>query len=280
MSWVLLAVIIILAECAFMGWRKGIIKIVVSLATVVITLLASTVIAPLAGEFIKNNTGIYSGLEKGVYTAIVKNEKVSSIIEDKLGADFRLPIEALNGGTADINKYAEVLKDNAAVISDAAQGMVEKLNLPENISIQLEKVISADSLGKLAPDTGLTAVTRLSDGTVTGIVAALIASKLAGIIFNAIVYVIVFALIFIILRVLVFVTDIIGKLPVIKQANKIGGLVLGVVEGLMFVWLLFTVITAFGSFQWASNALSDIAGNEFLSYLYDKNLILKLVFKQ
>ena len=37
---------------------------------------------------------------------------------------------------------------------------------------------------------------------------------------------------------------IIRRLPIIKQADKLGGVIVGLIEGLVVVWIFFTVVTA------------------------------------
>lgn len=280
MSWVLVAVIALLAVCGFIGWKKGIIKIVVSLLTIVATLLASLVIAPMAGAVIRKTTDWDDKFEKAVYTAVMNNEQIASVIEDKLGSDVKVSFEGISETTDDLTKYTQQLSANLSVITQYTGALLEKLNLPDNISEQIEKIASADGLKKLTSDNTLVTVAKLSNGSISSIVVAMIAVKLSGIIFNAIVYVAVFAIVFVLLRVLVIITGVLSKLPVIKQANEIGGLALGIVEGLLLVWLMFIIITACGNSSWASVALADIADNKLLSFLYDSNLILKLVFKQ
>ena len=39
-------------------------------------------------------------------------------------------------------------------------------------------------------------------------------------------------------------TGIIRRLPIIKQADKLGGVIVGLIEGLVVVWIFFTVVTA------------------------------------
>ena len=54
----LAGVILILVIFALIGWRKGVIRLVLSLVSMIITIMAAVVIAPLATTAIKNNTNI------------------------------------------------------------------------------------------------------------------------------------------------------------------------------------------------------------------------------
>ena len=54
----LTGVILILAIFAVIGWRKGVIRLVLSLVSMIVTILAAVIIAPLATTAIKNETNI------------------------------------------------------------------------------------------------------------------------------------------------------------------------------------------------------------------------------
>lgn len=90
----------------------------------------------------------------------------------------------------------------------------------------------------------------------------------------------VFIILFIILRIaLIFIkiiSDAITELPIIKQFNKSGGVLYGLLEALLIVYVLFTLITLFvkiPTFEQAIN--SSYIGSIF----YNNNLILSLLFK-
>ena len=51
----LAGVILILIIFALIGWRKGVIRLVLSLVSMIITIMAAVVIAPMATTAIKNN---------------------------------------------------------------------------------------------------------------------------------------------------------------------------------------------------------------------------------
>ena len=60
------------------------------------------------------------------------------------------------------------------------------------------------------------------------IMAAVIAAKLAGLALNAIIYIAVYLVVFAILKIVFAVTGVVGRLPLIYQANKILGLAFGI----------------------------------------------------
>ena len=85
-------------------------------------------------------------------------------------------------------------------------------------------------------------VTGNAQVTMKNIMAAVIAAKLAGLALNAIIYIAVYLVVFAILKIVFAVTGVVGRLPLIYQANKILGLAFGILEGLVIVWLLLLLL--------------------------------------
>ena len=51
----------------------------------------------------------------------------------------------------------------------------------------------------------------------------------------------------------------------------------GLIEGLIIVWLAFAVITATGNSSWAADVLAQIHANSFLEFIYNNNLIIRMI---
>ena len=149
--------------------------------------------------------------------------------------------------------------------------IMNKLNLPESV------IGSGDGNGSYMQD--VFHVTGNAQVTMKNIMAAVIAAKLAGLALNAIIYIAVYLVVFAILKIVFAVTGVVGRLPLIYQANKILGLAFGILEGLVIVWLLFAVITACSNMQWAAKALIEIGKNDLLSIIYNHNFIIKTITK-
>ncbi len=98
-------------------------------------------------------------------------------------------------------------------------------------------------------------------------------------IFSAIVYVAVFIVICILIFVLYGVLNIVSRLPVLKQVNRLAGGIIGAVMGLLIVWVLMIVFTSIGNTQLNAVVSNDINNNVFLKFLYDRNLLLHAFVK-
>lgn len=254
MNWVLIAVLVILGLCGYAGWKKGIIKMLVSVVAMIITIIVTVFAAPLLGKAIKETTNLYDTL----YDSVEKTITTSKIFD-----------EALENAEENIDVDIDEDADESEIQKYVGQ-VAELLKLPESIVSEVEDIADSDYIAKLQ-EQGYT--------TVSNLVSSIIAQRLTLIIFNAIIHIIVFAALFVVLRVIMSFTGIIGRLPVIHEANKTLGLVVGLIEGLLIVWVFFALLTAMGNTEWAASALSDINSSKLLSLIYDNNLILKSIFR-
>lgn len=90
-------------------------------------------------------------------------------------------------------------------------------------------------------------------------------------------------LIYIIVRIILLIVSLfasqITKLPLIKQADEIGGIVYGAVEGIVIVYIALSIISLI-SVIWVDNiAVTAITKSVLGNMLYNNNIILKLLFK-
>jgi len=81
----------------------------------------------------------------------------------------------------------------------------------------------------------------------------------------------------ILLILLKFVTALITKLPVIKQFDKVGGVIYGLLEGLIITYMALAVISFVAPI--INKNLPENINNSYLgSQMYNNNLLLKIIF--
>lgn len=96
-------------------------------------------------------------------------------------------------------------------------------------------------------------------------------------IINCIAYIVVFVLAITILKIIVHAINLISKLPVVNTMNKLGGAAIGLIRGLIIVWIGLVVVTMLGSTSLGIQMYEQINESIFLSYLYSNNLILNTI---
>lgn len=98
---------------------------------------------------------------------------------------------------------------------------------------------------------------------------------LTCLIINAISFIIIFIVLLILLFVISSILNIISKLPIINGLNKTAGLLVGVIQGLIIIWLLCILLTAISGTKSGQAMFEMINQSRFLSSIYDNNLLLK-----
>ena len=101
--------------------------------------------------------------------------------------------------------------------------------------------------------------------------------KLKGIsretVFTAICFVAVFLVSLALLKILAATLDRIAKLPILNFLNKALGVVFGICEATVYIWILMIVINILPHVPVCANAIREISENELLSVLYQNNFI-------
>ncbi len=98
-------------------------------------------------------------------------------------------------------------------------------------------------------------------------------SYLAETILQAAAFLVTLLLVGVFVQGVAFSLGIAAKLPVLHGINKLAGLILGLAEGVLAVWVLFFVITVCSTTEWGGKLLVMIAQNDILSWLYRTNLL-------
>ncbi len=108
--------------------------------------------------------------------------------------------------------------------------------------------------------------------------------QLTAIISEAVFSGMIFVFTFILVRVLVWIASILilkaSKLPLIRQVNSLAGAVIGLLLGVVILWVAGVVVTTASTQEWGQEALRLIGESPVLDFFYSKNPLLKLLVKQ
>lgn len=104
-----------------------------------------------------------------------------------------------------------------------------------------------------------------------------VSGYLADQILQVMAFLITLLLVGVLVQGIAFSLGIVARLPVLHGLNKTAGLVLGLAEGVLIVWIFFFVVTVFSSTETGGMLLKMIAQSEALSWLYKNNLLLGLL---
>ncbi len=173
----------------------------------------------------------------------------------------------------------DAIKDNTKVYESIQTIVEEKILTDEMFELKDDNEI-IDSLNfpeaikeMLREDNTVSKYAELGVNSIRGYMIKYI----SDLIFNVVTFVISFIIVFILFRVLFGFISVIAKLPVLKQINTAAGGVAGFLLGLVTVWLVFAVLTIFGSSQLSKEVFAAVNDNALLAFIYEKNFIMKYV---
>ena len=122
------------------------------------------------------------------------------------------------------------------------------------------------------------------DGSVTSINEAkekaidATATEITNNVLKAICFVAVFFLVKILMLVLKVVSRIFTKIPVIEQINTLGGMIVGALEGLILVYVIFGVISLISPMLTNTAIVDSINDSFFGKMMYNNNVVVKYIY--
>ncbi len=164
---------------------------------------------------------------------------------------------------ASIQKNLLLRKDEivpAAGASSEGFGLVDKIPLP---SFLKDLIFSGRDL---------TEAVDLSD------VTDRLSSELAAFIISVISLIALFIAIRFTLMLFRVLLQGIARLPVFKQLDKVGGLLLGALEGLLTIYILFAILMLFSSSPYFAAVFESIEASLLAAFFYENNFIVDMIY--
>ncbi len=106
-----------------------------------------------------------------------------------------------------------------------------------------------------------------------------IAEAIATLLINILAFVIVLILSKLVIRIVGKVFNIFTKLPVIKQFNRLGGMILGGISGVLVLYIACAALFLFSPLDPHSRIAYEIEHSTFASEIYENNIILNVLGK-
>ena len=204
---------------------------------------------------------------------------------DTIDTDNITGYDDLKDALSDLEDAAMELVDGSKALSDGVDTLKDSYKeLDDGIGTLKDGADELNSgAGTLAGGAGTLAsgastlangTSTLNSGKTAEIYNNFVVETVSGIIFSAIVYIVMFVLLLALAGVIGILLNVIEKLPVLKQINKLAGGAAGLVKGLLIVWIAAILVMILSNTPIGIKIAADIDGNVFLRFLYDKNLIM------
>ncbi len=253
MNLLFLLVVLIFILFMIIGYMRGLVKSVCKLVLMVLALLIAYIVTPFATEALIQNTKIDDNIQKKI------NSRLERYVSDKI----REETEQLLGGIA----------DNATVDSLTATYMTTDFSTNEQIRILQDIPFPQFMKDALIEHNNKEEKERLESKGFFDYIAI----YLSRMVLRAIVFFGLLICLVIIFTIITKMLSIAAHLPIINSINRIGGVLFGVGEALLVVWILFVEIAMLANTSVGVELCKQVEDNTFLTKLYDSNLLMSLV---
>ena len=262
-NFVLIMVIVVFAAFFYIGSRKGLVRTVFGLFSSIVVLLAGTVISPVLSNQLRNNEKIFNAISVRIEKSLENYGKSSEKAKEDKKEKRTVDNEIKNSGKNNKKSRKEIEK-NVKVSAD-------ELYVPDNLlsgNKAIEEIVS-----DILKNEHFTKAKEDIQKEVNHRVAI----YLTGIVINSGTFIIVYFLLSAGLYILSRVLNIISKLPVLNELTRMGGGIAGLFQGLVVVWLIFTLMIVFIDKPFVQEGMNQIEGNVFLKLLFESNIIAKVI---
>lgn len=297
MNWLLISVVGIIAVGAVVGFARGAVRIAVSLIATVLTMVVVFFAVPYVSKAIISLTPVDDIIEEhclnlmaGAVTqkidegtgfteeqvrsfldgAGVSEEQLAAagitiedIVNGKVSAEklkeYGISSGVLAGKNGNKEKITQSILD-AEVPRQTQIAAIEGADLPEVFKELLLSNNNSEIYKSLGVNTFAEYVSKYLARLIVGILAFLLT----------------FVVVTIVVRAIVFALDIVAELPVLGILNRLAGIIIGIVISLIIVSFIFIIITMLYTTSVGKSMMQMIRGDEFLSFLYDHNYVMKI----
>ena len=206
----------------FLGYKKGLIKVAISIFAFFIALIATIILVKPVSYLVIKNTQI----DERIQTIIINNNYFKDDEQSDEISKQNEPVTDKNQNF--IQKY--IMNTITEKTNEAKNRALE--NISEAISIKIVELI-------------------------TGII--------------------VFVLIRIIIIIISLLSDFISEIPIIKQFNKAGGIIYGLLKSFVLIYIILTIVFIIVSVKENSLIYKAIDESILTKFLYNNNIVLKMV---
>ncbi|QSX05196.1 CvpA family protein [Sedimentibacter sp. zth1] len=125
---------------------------------------------------------------------------------------------------------------------------------------------------KLPQEMQMIFIDSFKDGAVNNF--DMFVNNISDFIVKSISFLVTFLIVYLLLLIICNIADTILKLPLLNLTNKIGGCIIGIVKGVLILYLVFALSSPLIAFMPENNIVKNITESKSHEFFYDKNIIL------
>ena len=238
-AWITLAIVLV---CVIRGVKLGLVRSVYGTFGFIIAISIAMSVSPYISDVL---------VDTPVYEAAYKQ------VQRKLFSENYTP-SAVNPADRNDKKEEETADQSAG---SAETMLINALPLPKFVK---EALISNNNQA-MYDTLGITEF------------RAYIAAYITKMILQAVMFILLLIAIGVILYLITSALDLIAHLPVLHTLNKFGGLLFGVINAVIILWVLCTILTIISGTALGKEIYRQISENAVLDFLYNQNGLLRII---
>lgn len=244
----ILEIIILVLTVGFAaaGYRKGFVKKLASMLSLVLSVALVSFALPYVTEFLKDSTPVYDYIV----------DKSENIVKEQIA-------ELLQKENSDGTQINSVETGSMSLNRVDQTEIIDELPVPQVLKDMLLDYNNDEGYANLRVATFQDYVTQF----------------IATMILNVIAFLVSVIIVQIVLWVAIAALDLLAHAPVVSMVNRVAGLLLGLVQALACIWVFFLVLSMLSGTEAGLYLLSMVQESEILCGLYDSNLFLQIVLQ-
>ena len=233
-----LIILAIFAICLGLGFKKGLTGSLLKIISFILALVIAFLLFKPVSNFIVDHTNWDETLEQAIRQTLIEENSQENNQEEN--------IEIQNG-----------------------EGKEAQIGNEEKVKKQSMSEVMIDYINETIENAGTEAKNTIVDATARNVAVTII---------NVGVLIVLFVVSRIILVFIKGLTQLITKLPIIKQFDKLRGILYGLLEAFIIIYVILAILS-FVSPMISQTGILQAIENSFLgSIMYNNNLLLKLIF--
>lgn len=265
------------------GWKKGLVKKVAGVVSLLLSSFLVSAALPYITELIKTETPVYQYIvvqcegilnDKNVNYFLtgekngntIDREEIRSLLNyygmDSSVVDTMSDAELENLANQYFQEYmAQQAAGNRDLTKIEQTKLIQNLPVPDFLQDMLLNYNNSEGYRKLD-------VSAFGDYLI---------HFFSNVVLNIVAFVVTLFIVQLVLWTGITTLGLFARLPLISFINRIGGLAVGIMQGLFAVWLIFLAISIFSSTEIGMMLMGMIDESTILQPMYESNLFLKMV---
>lgn len=156
--------------------------------------------------------------------------------------------------------------------------VIEHTEIDDKIEEILVNRFSEEDISKEETEDLLTGKIEEHTNEITQNTMKIVAKNVSRTIINFGVMILIYVITRLILLIFHSISEKLAELPLVKQCNRTGGIIYGIIRSFLIIYLVFAIFVLISSLSDSSQIVNAINESFLGKNMYDNNLIVKLLF--